>query len=253
MTRFIQDRYYLNMLLAVLFILSLVICIYMIYSLPADLYLADGYQSEFLNVYIAVGFSFVLGAIALLSATAYKKEIVVFRDRVIDVTSTESQEEGNKTTISLEGVRSNLVASQNRKDTYQNALHAICKQLEAGQGGVYEAVEADGKRYVELKSGYALTMGESTLVRYEFGEGLIGQAALSRQTLYIDEIPQGYIKIISGLGSASPRYVLIVPFKQKENLLGVLEIASFTPISEDQRKFVEEAAQLLTEKISTQA
>lgn len=253
MIRFIQDRYYLNMLLGALFVFSLVVCFYTIYSLPANLHLADGYQPAFLSAYVAMAFAFMLGAITLLSATAYKKEIVVFRDRVIDVASNEMQEEGNKTTISLDGVRAQLVTAKSKKDSYQNCLHAICKQLDAGQGAFYEAMETDGKRFVELRSGYALAMGESTLVRFEFGEGLIGQSALSKQTLYIDEVPQGYIKIISGLGSASPRYVLIVPVKDKEHLTGVLEIASFTPISEDQRKFVEEASHLLTEKLSTQA
>jgi methyl-accepting chemotaxis protein len=49
---------------------------------------------------------------------------------------------------------------------------------------------------------------------------------------------------------ASPKYLLIVPVKQDEKVIGVMEIASFTPVTEDQRKFVEESAQIVAEKIS---
>jgi methyl-accepting chemotaxis protein len=103
---------------------------------------------------------------------------------------------------------------------------------------------------VELTCGYALSLGESASVEYEFGEGLIGQAAAEGRTLYVDDIPDGYIKIISGLGSASPRYLLIVPVKNQNEVLGVMEMAAFTDISEDKRKFVEEAAQLLVKNVA---
>ena len=70
---------------------------------------------------------------------------------------------------------------------------------------------------------------------------------------YVDDVPDGYIKIVSGLGSASPRHLLIVPVKKNNQVLGIIELASFTEVSEDQRKFVEEAAQLLANKIATTA
>jgi len=38
--------------------------------------------------------------------------------------------------------------------------------------------------------------------------------------------------------------------KKEEKVIGVIEIASFSGISEDQRKFVEESSHLLAEKIS---
>ncbi len=79
---------------------------------------------------------------------------------------------------------------------------------------------------------------------------MIGQSAANGSTLYVDDVPEGYIKIVSGLGSASPKYLLIVPIGKDGQVFGVIEIASFTEITEDQRKFVEEAAQLIAEKIS---
>lgn len=251
MTGLLNDRYYLNLLLGVLFVLGIGLSLYFIYSLPDSLHLTSGFQPEFMPVYIVVGLTFITGALAVLSAMRYQKEVIVFRDRITDTGKTEGEngDQAGKTTISLESVKSNLQQAGGEKELLQSALQAISKQLEAGQGAIYRVQEDDGKRFLELKSGYALSIGESTVIRYEFGEGLIGQAAVSGRTLYIDDVPNGYVKIISGLGSASPKYLLIVPVKKQEQVKGVIELASFTPLTEDQRRFAEESAQLIAEKI----
>jgi len=255
MTGLFNDRYYLNVILAVFFMAGIVISLYLIYSLPADLRLAEGYQSAFTGIYLTIGATFLLGALTLSGSLRYKKELIVMRDRVIDAAQAnrDDADQAGKTSISLDAVKSSLQQARNQKDILNSGLQAICKQLEAGQGAVYLAREEDGKRTVELQNGYALSVGESTVIKFEFGEGLVGQAAASARTLYVDDVPTGYIKIISGLGSASPRYLLIVPIKQQAQVLGIVEIASFTNVTEDQRKFVEEAAQLVADKISTKA
>lgn len=250
MTHTFNDRFNLNLILTILFMVGVGVSLYFIYSLPVSLRLANGYQPEFFKVYVTLGGTFALGLASLISALRYKKEIVVFRDKLIDKEEMkrEAAEQAGKTTISLDTIKSCL-AETDVKASLSSALQTICKQLEAGQGALYKAVEDDGKRFVELYAGYALNMGESTVLRYEFGEGIIGQVATSGTTLYVDEVPQGYITILSGLGNSSPRYLLIVPVKTKDKLFGVLEIATFQRATEDQRKFVEESAQLMTEKI----
>src|SRR5687768_17876673 len=86
---FNNDRYYLNMILGVLFVLGIGFSLYVIYSLPDDLHLASGFQSEFITVYAVLGLTFITGTFALLSALRYKKEIVVFRDRITDANRSE--------------------------------------------------------------------------------------------------------------------------------------------------------------------
>jgi putative methionine-R-sulfoxide reductase with GAF domain len=249
MTQTYQDRYYVNLILTVLFILGIGASLYYIYSLPMALRLSAGYQSEFLPVYLVLGSTFILGAISLVWALRYKKEVIVFRDKIIDVAANkrEEAEAAGKTTINLDNVRSALNTSS--KDALKDAVQVICKELGAGQGALYIAKDNDGKRMVELVGGYALNIGESAVIRFEYGEGLVGQVAATGQTLMIDDVPDGYITIISGLGSSSPKYLLIVPVKAKERLAGVIEIATFNKLSDDQRKYVEESAQLMSEKI----
>ena len=250
MTQTYQDRYYVNLVLTVLFILGIGASLYYIYSLPMALRLASGYQPRFLPVYVVTGSTFLLGIVSLVWALRYKKEIIVFRDKIIDAAELkrEEAEQAGRTTINLDNVKAALNVASSR-DAINAAMQVICKQLDAGQGALYVSKESAGKRIVELNGGYALNKGESSVIRFEFGEGLVGQVASTGQTLFIDDVPQGYITIISGLGSASPRFLLVVPVKAQERIAGVIEIASFNRLTEDQRKFVEESAHLMSEKI----
>lgn len=251
MIELFKNQYKVGLMLAALFCLGIIASVYSVYSLPHNLMLADGYQSIFIPVYVTLAITFFLGALTIWYALKYKNEVIVFRDKVTQTsTSDKDQAGGSQSTISLETVKDSLKQSKTEKDAMQAGLQAICKQLEAGQGALYLAKDKDGKRVVELSSGYALSIGESTVISFEFGEGLVGQAAAGGKTIYVDDIPEGYVKIISGLGSASPRYLLIVPMNRENRVSGIIEIASFTPISEDQRKFVEESAQLLSDRLS---
>jgi hypothetical protein len=248
------DRYKLTLMLSSIFIAGVGYSLYSIYSLPVGLHLSSGFEPQFTRVYIIVGGTFLLGALTLLYALRYKKEVVVFRDRALEASvAQQDADQSGKSSISLDNIIQSLSQATSEKDAQHYALQAICKQLEAGQGALYRIIEDGGKRTVELKLGYALSIGESTIIKYEVGEGLIGQSAASGNTLYVDDVPDGYIKIVSGLGSASPRHLLIVPVKKNNQVLGIIELASFTEVSEDQRKFVEEAAQLLADKIATTA
>jgi methyl-accepting chemotaxis protein len=238
-------------LLSALFILGIGFSLYSIYSLPYGLRLADGYQPAFTSVYLTVGGTFLLGAVTLWASMRYRKELIVFRDRTLDTGADQHQQnQEGKTTITLDSVVSTISTSTDEQSLLEQWLEAVGKQLDVGQGALYRLSNNNGQRVMELKCGYALSLGESTVIQYEVGEGLIGQAAASGNTLLVDDIPEGYIKIISGLGSASPRFILIVPIKSQETVLGIIELASFHGFSEDQRRYVEEAAALLAEKIS---
>jgi putative methionine-R-sulfoxide reductase with GAF domain len=245
-----KDRYKLSLFMATLFLIGVMASAYQIYRLPHNLMLDDGYHPAMMNVYLIPGITFLIGVFAVWTALNYRNEVIVYRDKQLqsEIQARENAE-SNQSTISLE-IKDSILEATGEKDITNAGLHAVCKQLEAGQGAVYLLKEEDGKRKLVLNSGYALNIAESAVITFEMGEGLIGQAAATGKTLYVDDVPEGYVKIISGLGSASPRYLLIVMLKSGEHVLGVMEIASFAPLSDHQRKFVEDSAQLIADKIS---
>lgn len=235
--------------LAIAFFVATLLAAYMLYALPGNLMLTNGHEPALVKTYLTVAIAFIIGMITLYMAIQSKQQIIVYKEKQESKTAdTSADGDLQKTTISLESVKNTLDVNKPIKELSHDFLFAICKQLEAGQGAYYTATEREGKRRVELTDGYALSVTETSSIGFDFGEGLIGQAANEGRTLYVDDIPEGYIKIVSGLGSASPRYLLIVPVKDNSTVTGVVELASFKPFEEDQRRFVEEASELLTKQ-----
>jgi methyl-accepting chemotaxis protein len=252
MIKTFKDSNKVNLILAVLFLVGIIVSAYILFRLPNNLLIPYGYESVFNTAYLVIGITFIIGVAGITQALRYKRELIVYRDRKNDLSQDgQNGSDSGKNTISVNSINVALHSAKDEKEILQSGLQSICKQLEAGQGAAYQAQQDNDTRFVELKTGYALSISESTTTRYTFGEGLIGQAAANGQLLYLDEIPEGYIKIISGLGSASPRFLVIAPIKYQDTVLGVLEIASFSPFSADQRKFVEQGAQLIADKLST--
>jgi PAS domain S-box-containing protein len=77
------------------------------------------------------------------------------------------------------------------------------------------------------------------------GDGLVGTCAVEKQIINLTEIPEGYIKITSGLGDAKPDNLLLVPVLHELDLIGVLEIASLTLFKEHEIQFAGEVARSL--------
>lgn len=233
------DPHKISLALAIVFMLSLGATAYSVYSLQIE---GTGY------VWLYLGISTLAGGFSLVFALRHQKEILVYKERSTTSSTGDSSSTDNNSENSLNLSEISKAIQGNSKDAVLNGLKSICKQLEAGQGALYQIKEEEGSRWVELTGGYALSIGESTTIKFDMGEGLIGQSASEGKTLYIDEVPDGYMKIASGLGMASPRYLFITPIKKEEKVVGVLEVSTFKALNEAHRKFVEDAAQLLSAK-----
>lgn len=233
------DPHRISLILAILFVIGLGATAFSLYSLDAE---GSG------TVWFLLVLSTLAGGFSLVMSLRHRKEIVVYRDRSSLSNSHEAQSSSSTGEEAMDLSELQKIIKGGSKDSTVNGLKIICKQLEAGQGAYYEVKEGDDSRWVELTGGYALSLGENTTIKFDMGEGLIGQSAAEGKTLYIDDVPEGYMKIASGLGMASPRYLLIAPVKKDQNVVGVLEVSTFKALTETQRKFVEDAAQLLSAK-----
>jgi hypothetical protein len=59
------------------------------------------------------------------------------------------------------------------------------------------------------------------------GEGLPGQAARNQQIMLLTRLPEGHLKVYSGLGKSEPAYLVIVPFVHKGKTIAVLECSGY--------------------------
>src|SRR5581483_6321277 len=77
------------------------------------------------------------------------------------------------------------------------------------------------------------------------GESLVGQAALERQSIALADPPGDYVAIASGLGEATPRAVIVMPVLFEDQVMAVIELASFNPFTEVQRAFLDQLGETI--------
>jgi PAS domain S-box-containing protein len=73
----------------------------------------------------------------------------------------------------------------------------------------------------------------------KLGQGLVGQAAIEKQTIFLTKVPENYITISSGLGEANPGCILIVPLKFEDEVVGIIELAAFKKFADYEIEFME--------------
>ncbi|MFC8430950.1 HAMP domain-containing protein [Streptomyces sp. NPDC057253] len=109
--------------------------------------------------------------------------------------------------------------------------------LVAAQYGAFYLAE-DTVRGPELRlvGSYGYPDDDERPTRIPVGRSLVGQAARNRRTVTVEELPEGYVTISSGLGQVSPTALVVLPIVVEEQVLGVIELASvsrFTQIHQD--------------------
>ncbi len=146
-------------------------------------------------------------------------------------------------------LRSNSSNMTNLGDVF---IRELVKYLNAIQGGFFLLDEPEkGKPLLKLAAAFAYNRKKYLEKTILMGEGLVGTCAIERKTVHLNEMPQGYILITSGLGDAPPDNLLLVPVLHEEELIGVLEIASLNKFSEHEISFTEEVAGNLGSTIVT--
>jgi len=128
-------------------------------------------------------------------------------------------------------------------------IHRMVNYLDVNQGGIFIINEIENTRVIELAAAYAYNKQKKLQQQLQIGEGLIGRCVQESETIYLTDIPQSYVKITSGLGDANPTSLLIVPLKSNDEVVGVVELASFAEIPYYQIDFVERVGEVIASAI----
>jgi PAS domain S-box-containing protein len=133
-----------------------------------------------------------------------------------------------------------------QKDFFDRILSFVVQYLQASQGGLFLLNDRDPSDcYLELTACYAYSKKRYVEKRIDVGQGLLGQVFLEKQTAVLKSVPADYVQITSGLGEATPRFLLLIPLRYNDDVLGVLEIASFEEVETYQIQFVEQIMESL--------
>jgi signal transduction histidine kinase/DNA-binding response OmpR family regulator len=136
----------------------------------------------------------------------------------------------------------------------RNIITFLCTYLKAPVGTFYILQEPNSQHsqpFLKLYAAYAFQKRKHLANEFEIGDGMVGQAALENQSIFVTEIPDDYLSIQSSLGSAPPSNLLIMPFSYESELKGVLEIGMFADIDAVQFEFLMQAMPIIGIAVQT--
>jgi methyl-accepting chemotaxis protein len=135
----------------------------------------------------------------------------------------------------------------NLKEISDTVLQYLVRYVKANQGSLF--VHKPQTKTLHLLSCYAYDKKKHLESEIAYGQGLIGQAFLEKETIFLKEVPASYVRITSGLGEATPRFLIIVPLKVNETIVGVFEMAFFKEIKDDVVQLLELSAEHIGSEI----
>lgn len=223
----------------------------------------NGANSAFFFAIILMSISICLGfALFLASYNSHKQnsslneQISTLKKHIEQSkngkSSKQEVEEKKQTTVNPTIAAQELIPTEDFKSTelfLEHLLQNTAKKMEIAQAVVFLKDINSGS--FSFAAGYAYYTESAPPVFIE-GETLPGQVAKNKEALIIDSVPEGYITVMSGLGSSNPKQLLIAPIiNETNNCVGIIELATFKPFTSLQLEVITALGTLISEKLSS--
>src|SRR4029077_9791201 len=110
---------------------------------------------------------------------------------------------------------------------------------QAQLGTIYQmALGEDDEPELRLLAGYAQSPGQTG--RIPLGEGIVGQCAVEKQRILLNDVPPSYTRINSSLGDAPPSSIVVLPLLFEGHVKAVIELASLKPFTSTNLIFLDQ-------------
>lgn len=139
---------------------------------------------------------------------------------------------------------------KNLKEMGYKILSELITYIEANQGALFILHDEEENQFLEKIAAVAYGREKIAGEKIELGKDIVGRCAFEKRSIYMTNIPDDYIKITSGLGYATPKCIFITPIKRDNEVMGVIELASFNEFSDYIQGFIERIAENLGTTIS---
>jgi len=129
---------------------------------------------------------------------------------------------------------------------YALILQKIIKFIGINQGGLF-IVQKNKQQQEVLKLEAAYAYNHERLMKKEIyvSEGLLGTCAKEQQMIILNQVPQNYIEITSGLGEKNPQHLILLPIVYQKKTIGVIELASFFPFNQQIIAYLNDATSII--------
>ena len=133
----------------------------------------------------------------------------------------------------LQGQRDLLTVSR-------TVLSELAPLVNAQHGTFYINDVGEEESLLKLIASYAYRERKSLAQQFHYGEGLVGQCALEKESILLTQVPSDYIRINSGLGEAPPLNIIVLPVLFEGQVKAVIELASFSRFNEVHLAFLDQ-------------
>jgi signal transduction histidine kinase/CheY-like chemotaxis protein len=127
------------------------------------------------------------------------------------------------------------------------AVSVVGRYLSAGRGVLY--IYRPEEQALDLLGSYMYTKDNHAGSRFKEGEGAIGQVARERKPIILSSPSAVAAPIQTGTTSAMPLYTYTWPLLREDELLGVLEVASFERFTDRKLEFLETASNIVASSL----
>jgi signal transduction histidine kinase/ActR/RegA family two-component response regulator len=118
-------------------------------------------------------------------------------------------------------------------------------------GAFFMLDPGDDDPMLRLIASYGYTSAEESSSTFRRGEGLVGQAAAEGKPILINDAQATHLQITSGLLSAAPVNVVVLPVLFEEQVLAVIELASLRPFTDTERTFLDQTMETIGVVLNT--
>jgi CheY-like chemotaxis protein/signal transduction histidine kinase/HAMP domain-containing protein len=133
-----------------------------------------------------------------------------------------------------------MLQGQRDLETVSRTLLSELAGLVSAHHGLFYVLDSGDEPRLNLRASYAHVDRENRTDSFSLGEGLVGQCALERERILLNDAPPDYVRVTSGLGDASPLSVAVLPVLFEGRVKAVIELASLHRFSEIHLAFLEQ-------------
>lgn len=130
----------------------------------------------------------------------------------------------------------------------QAIVNQVVSYLNIQTGVLYISNENGTK--LKAKAAYAFD-NRASFRELDFGEGIVGQAALERKVISTSDIPDKSFLVHAGFGDIRPKSILSVPISIEGKVIGVLVLGAITEFTLIQREFLQRISDSIAIAISS--
>ncbi|MCK5169866.1 MAG: GAF domain-containing protein, partial [Bacteroidales bacterium] len=141
----------------------------------------------------------------------------------------------------------NDILADNKNDfkaLSSKVLSQLIKYVGATFGVLYMLSDDDeADTHLELMADYGCSNDiRKDKAKIHVTTGIVGVSYTENRLMVVNDVPENFIKIESGLGESQPEALLIIPLSIDEKVFGIIEIASFNRFTDLEVEFIKRIA-----------